>query len=585
MAGTTRTTILAGICAAAVAGVGALVCLVWLAGAPDILRLVADSSTVRFNTGVCLLGSGLALLALQQHRSGLAMLLLVPVVVLSTATIVQYLAGIDLGVDQLVVPGRAVEHPGRMAPNTAAAFVVASSGLALLALGRSRPWALGIASLLGSLVAAFGGVALLGYAFDLTAAFEWAGLTRMALLTAACLVVLGLAMVLAVREFGRDTAANRTAWLASSVGVGAAGLGVLIAIAVRAEATALPPILFWLLLAESLGVAVLVAGTAAQARHMRLLTLALGASERRLQQVLDSVQAAVVVHRSDSSIEFLNPTAAAFLGTDASALMDRTADDPRWRFVREDGSPMPAEEYPVSRVLATGAEVKDAVLGLVGEDGSEPRWMVVCAVPMHDDAGRLRQVVVSFMDITERKRESQAFERQALTDALTGLPSRRHFGMVAERELARSQRSGEPLALVMLDVDHFKVINDRHGHAAGDLVLQQLATILRHELRGADMAARWGGEEFCVLLPQARLGEAVETAERLRRAIAAMPMILPDGAALQATASFGVTTAAPAESTLATMVARADQAMYAAKRAGRDQVCMLAAGDASATSA
>lgn len=564
--------------AAVVAGVGVLVCLVWLAGLPDLLRLVADSSTVRFNTGVCMLGSGLALLALP-HGRALALLCVLPVLVLSGATLVQYLAGFDLGVDQLVVAGRAAGHPGRMAPNTAGAFVLASIGLALLVLLRSRAWALGVASLLAALVAAFGGVALLGYAFDLTAAFEWAGLTRMALLTAACLVVLGIAMVVAVREVGRGTAAAGTSWLASSVGVGAAGLGVLVAVAVRAEATALPPSLFWLLLAESLGVAVLLAGTVAQARHMRLLTLALGKSERRLQRVLDSVQAAVVVHRADSTIEFLNPIAAAFLGTDAGSLLERTAGDPRWRFVREDGSPMPVQEYPVSRVIATGAEVKDAVLGLVSEDRHEPRWMLVCAVPVYDEDARLRQVVVSFMDITERKRESEAFERQALTDVVTGLASRRHFGMVAERELARSQRTGEPLALVMLDVDRFKVINDRHGHAAGDLVLQQLATILRSELRGADMAARWGGEEFCLLLPQSRLGEAVETAERLRRAIAATPLDLPDGGSLQVTASFGVTIAAPVELTLATMVARADQAMYAAKRAGRDQVCMLAPGD------
>ncbi len=158
--------------------------------------------------------------------------------------------------------------------------------------------------------------------------------------------------------------------------------------------------------------------------------------------------------------------------------------------------------------------------------------------------------------------------RLATTDSLTGAWNRRYFEQAAASEIARHDRYGEArLALVLFDLDHFKRINDQHGHPVGDQVLVELTQRVRHRLRATDILARWGGEEFVVLLPHCDRDQAVTLAEKLRHLIAAEPF--PGAGSL--TASFGV---APyrAEETLATWIQRVDEALYAAKADGRDQV-------------
>lgn len=156
------------------------------------------------------------------------------------------------------------------------------------------------------------------------------------------------------------------------------------------------------------------------------------------------------------------------------------------------------------------------------------------------------------------------------TDALTGLPNRRGFLDVADHELKRSDRSGEPLSLLMLDLDHFKGINDRYGHAAGDAVLQAAAALLRSVLRAQDLVARWGGEEFIVLLPATDGATAVLVAEKARHALAAFPFEC-NGSPETITSSFGVATHRRGQS-IDVAIAAADRALYAAKEAGRDCV-------------
>ena len=158
--------------------------------------------------------------------------------------------------------------------------------------------------------------------------------------------------------------------------------------------------------------------------------------------------------------------------------------------------------------------------------------------------------------------------RLATTDSLTGAWNRRYFEQAAAYEIARYDRYGEArLALLLFDLDHFKRINDQHGHPVGDQVLVELTQRVRHRLRATDILARWGGEEFVVLLPHCDRDQAVTLAEKLRHLIAAEPF--PGAGSL--TASFGV---APyrAEETLATWIQRVDEALYAAKAGGRDQV-------------
>ncbi|RXD03835.1 sensor domain-containing diguanylate cyclase [Sphingomonas sp. UV9] len=158
----------------------------------------------------------------------------------------------------------------------------------------------------------------------------------------------------------------------------------------------------------------------------------------------------------------------------------------------------------------------------------------------------------------------------AQVDHLTGALTRRGFVEQAEREMARSRRYERPSALVMLDVDHFKSVNDTYGHTIGDQVLHQLAKLAEATLRPIDVFGRLGGEEFGILLPETTADEALIVAERLREAMAGYAMQLSNGAPLNVTASFGVAELAPAMTSVATWIEQADAALYAAKAGGRN---------------
>ena len=163
----------------------------------------------------------------------------------------------------------------------------------------------------------------------------------------------------------------------------------------------------------------------------------------------------------------------------------------------------------------------------------------------------------------------------ATTDVLTGLPNRRHLMTEVETEIARARRSGRPLALALLDIDHFKSINDRHGHPAGDAALREVAEVLRTVTRIGDLLGRFGGEEFVVLMPDTRLDQAEFGAERLRKAIEARIMRFPGGGTGRVTVSTGVALLAGDEG-CDQLVSRADGALYEAKAEGRNLVRLAA---------
>jgi diguanylate cyclase (GGDEF)-like protein len=167
----------------------------------------------------------------------------------------------------------------------------------------------------------------------------------------------------------------------------------------------------------------------------------------------------------------------------------------------------------------------------------------------------------------------ETVERQAVTDELTGLSNRRRFQEVLVGEVERSRRFGQPVGLVMLDIDNFKQVNDTYGHPAGDLVLKEVARILRESSREIDEPARYGGEELAVVLPGTDLEGAFQLAERVRTGIQALrlPVRTADDEPLQVTASFGVATHPESSHDLRTLVAGADAALYDAKHAGKNR--------------
>ncbi|ADX47463.1 diguanylate cyclase [Paracidovorax avenae ATCC 19860] len=167
-------------------------------------------------------------------------------------------------------------------------------------------------------------------------------------------------------------------------------------------------------------------------------------------------------------------------------------------------------------------------------------------------------------------RAERRLEDQAATDPLTGLSNRRRLASLAQERIAQARQAGQPTAVVIADIDHFKRINDTHGHEAGDRVLVHVAELLARSSRARDLLARWGGEEFLVVMPTCALADAQALAERMRAAVADRPA--RHGAlAIPASLSLGVAQLRSGES-LEAAIARADGALYASKHAGRNRV-------------
>jgi len=167
--------------------------------------------------------------------------------------------------------------------------------------------------------------------------------------------------------------------------------------------------------------------------------------------------------------------------------------------------------------------------------------------------------------------------RISVTDGMTGLTNVRHFREQVQREHSRARRHNDPYTILMMDIDHFKKINDVHGHPVGDTVLREMAAIFREAVRGTDLPARYGGEEFIVFLPRTRLPEAVIVGERIREAVERKAFAAPSPM-LRCTVSVGIADYLPGtEGTEKTVIGRADEALYSAKRGGRNRVVCSAA--------
>lgn len=188
-----------------------------------------------------------------------------------------------------------------------------------------------------------------------------------------------------------------------------------------------------------------------------------------------------------------------------------------------------------------------------------------------DKSGKRVRDFAVILDITERKRLEEDLRAQAGTDPLTGVPNRRSFEAAARREVERARRYAKPFAVIALDIDFFKKVNDTHGHDIGDIVLKEMTKVCLTQLRLTDVLARLGGEEFAALLPETDIIAATKLAERLRVAVAGKPIATPRGL-IPITVSLGVAQYASNEGSIESALKRADEALYDAKRLGRDTV-------------
>lgn len=190
-------------------------------------------------------------------------------------------------------------------------------------------------------------------------------------------------------------------------------------------------------------------------------------------------------------------------------------------------------------------------------------------------------VIASFS--IENAMNRARLRRSGFTDVLTGWHNRRYLQARIKEELARARRDRSNLVCMMLDIDHFKRVNDTWGHAAGDTVLRELAQRIESQVRASDVAARYGGEEFVILLPNTAGAAGLQLAQRVRGAVCATPFELPDGGSVDVTVSIGIANLVPdinnkdLKSLGDALIARADVALYSAKAAGRDCVVHEAA--------
>ena len=229
----------------------------------------------------------------------------------------------------------------------------------------------------------------------------------------------------------------------------------------------------------------------------------------------------------------------------------------------------------------TADNQRDIVIDLQAENAKLKRLYEFAITELHaldqnpaaDDSNALQQYVADRLRARSKEFAARTAELEHLahTDHLTGLPNRRAFSQAAQRELARIRRNGQSACLLLGDIDYFKSFNDRFGHVAGDLVLQTVATCLRDSIRAADTVARWGGEEFVLLLPETELLGAQRAAEKCRLAVQSCALAGGGNEVNGVTMTFGISLISPDES-IEAAIARADSALYAGKHEGRNRV-------------
>ena len=229
--------------------------------------------------------------------------------------------------------------------------------------------------------------------------------------------------------------------------------------------------------------------------------------------------------------------------------------------------------YRIRKALRDGKGMRTEILKY-GKDG-QTRWLDMNVVPLRDADGVITHFACIERDLTRYKKIERQLANLALFDSLTGTLNRPAFYQHAEKEFTRSKRYYRPLSVIMLDIDHFKRVNDQYGHHGGDQVLQIFAEACQEVIRNTDLMGRVGGEEFAMLLPDTSMKAAFNLAERLRERINKYPYLAGD-MLIEITASLGVAELQSDDSDFKTLLQRADEALYSAKHDGRNRVKIAA---------
>ncbi len=292
-------------------------------------------------------------------------------------------------------------------------------------------------------------------------------------------------------------------------------------------------------------------------------------SEERFRGLIENLQVGVVLAGPAGEILVSNRAAVNLLGVEGDRPLGRRLFETCWAgAIREDGSPFPADELPPLRAIAGGQPVRNVVVGVRRAAAGGRAWLLVNAEPQLDPDGGVGQVICTISDVTQRKALEEQLAYRAYHDVLTGLPNRALFLDRLQNALAGRRRREDQLAVLFVDLDNFKVVNDSLGHEVGDRLLVEVAGRLESSVRPADTLARLGGDEFAVMLTNVSgirdvMGVVARILERLEAPIALQ------GEEVTVTASVGVALSTSDDPTPADLMREADAAMYRTKRSGK----------------
>ena len=346
-----------------------------------------------------------------------------------------------------------------------------------------------------------------------------------------------------------------------SGGIGA----ILVDLVIRNGRLVLDPIA---IVGVALSAGTLLLSLEAQRRRKRL-RVALGElseSEQRFRQLAENSSDIIWIWSPSGQLEYVSPAYELYTGRspdelyrDSRAVLDIVHPGDRRMFGRA------LELISRGRARTMELRLQDAEGATCYFEGR--------GTPIFDNRGNIKRCVGIWRDVTLRVKRSRELDLEAATDPLTGAHNRRFFREMAQKEISRSKRTRRPLSLVLIDIDHFKQVNDNHGHLAGDRVLAEVSRLGRDIVRGSDTFARFGGEEFVLLLPGADKSAAASVAETLRAGISAH-RFEHGGVQLRVTISAGVATLdyRDGDSDLDSLIEKADGALYQAKEGGRNAV-------------
>ncbi len=291
-------------------------------------------------------------------------------------------------------------------------------------------------------------------------------------------------------------------------------------------------------------------------------------SEEKYRSLFENASEGIFIARLDGQFLQVNPVMAKIFGCPTpDDFLNIQQSNPVWPFLHND-------KQELFDTLGMNGQASRVHMQMQCSDG-QTLWVEINARvrpsdPSHPDA----KIEGILSDITERKRMVEELRHLATTDSLTGLYNRRSFLDLCDRELQRTRRHHHEIALLMLDADQFKDINDSYGHDVGDHVLQIISRLCLTQVREVDVVGRLGGEEFAILLPQTGFAAALDIAERIRSAIAQAQVPTADGQVLRFTVSIGGYASSGHNLEVDELIRAADQALYTAKRGGRNLVRM-----------